>query len=291
MAIRVIEMRERMRQRNDAFASDVRARLAEAGVPALNLVSSPGSGKTVLLERTLRELGSDVAMAVVTGDPRTQRDAQRLAQHTTALVQAVVTGDACHLDARQVHAALDAIDLDATDLVILENVGSLVCPADWDLGETARAVVLSVAEGEDKPLKYPRLFRDARWAVLSKLDLLPHVPFDLHAAVGYARDVNPNIELLYTSALTGEGMEEWYGALRLLVAEARGELRAPRVVTEMPSREHAGESAMRRGPGGAWIAVAEDAERRRPEAHEDPDALGMPLGVPHVGLPGMPPPA
>jgi hydrogenase nickel incorporation protein HypB len=274
MAVRVIELREHARQRNDALAHEVRTRLAEAGVPALNLLSSPGSGKTLLLERTLRELGRDLAIAVITGDVQTQRDAHRLARHTTAVVHAVVTGDAGHLEARQLRAALDAIDLDATDLLIVENVGSLVEPAGWDLGETARAVVFSVCEGEDKPLKYPRLFHDARWAVISKLDLLPHVPFDLHAAVGFARDVNPNVELVYTSALSGEGLDDWYDALRGLVREARGEARAPRVVIDMPAVARGGDgarrgapaprrsadTALRRGPGGGWVFGDDEAE-------------------------------
>jgi len=214
MPIRRIEVRERVMERNDALAKDVRARLADSGVPAFNLVSSPGSGKTLLLERTLRDLGDELRIAVITGDVQTQNDADRIARWTDDLVQAVVTGGACHLDARQVTDALGAIDVDALDLLFIENVGNLVCPASWDLGETAKIVVLSVTEGEDKPLKYPKMFEQARYAVLNKVDLLPYVPFDVDQAIRFARQVNPSLEFFRTSALTGEGLAEWYDFLR-----------------------------------------------------------------------------
>jgi len=145
---------------------------------------------------------------------QTQNDADRLARHTDRLVQAVVTGGACHLDARQGLTALEAIDLDHTRLLFIENVGNLVCPAAWDLGETAKIAVLSVTEGEDKPLKYPRMFREARWVVLNKIDLLPHVPFDVDRAVAFARQVNPALEFFFTSAHTGEGLDQWLAFLR-----------------------------------------------------------------------------
>src|SRR6185436_35572 len=134
--------------------------------------------------------------------------------HTPALVQAVVTGGACHLDASQVDRALEAIDLTRTDLLFIENVGNLVCPAAWDLGERAKVVLFSVTEGEDKPLKYPRMFREAHYAVLTKTDLLPYVPFDLDVAMGFARDVNPDIEFFLTSSMTGAGIPEWLEFLR-----------------------------------------------------------------------------
>jgi hydrogenase nickel incorporation protein HypB len=200
--------------RNDELAAEVRAALRRAGVVALNLVSSPGSGKTALLERTLEALGEELDIAVVTGDVQTQNDADRLARHTTRLVQAVVTGGACHLDALQVQTALGAIDLDRTRLLFIENVGNLVCPASWDLGEEAKAVVFSVTEGEDKPLKYPKMFREASHALLNKVDLLPHLRFDVDAAVANARSVNPSLRFFFTSAVTGEGMEAWYDFLR-----------------------------------------------------------------------------
>ncbi len=218
MAVRTIDVRERVMARNDELAALVRQRLQASGVPSFNLVSSPGSGKTSLLERTLEVLGEELGIAVMTGDVQTQNDADRLARRTERLVQAVVTGGACHLDAAQVTAALEAIDLERTRLLFIENVGNLVCPASWDLGETAKIVVLSVTEGEDKPLKYPKMFRMARYAVLNKIDLLPHLDFDLDLAVRYAREINPELRFFFTSARSGEGLDEWFQFLR---AEAR----------------------------------------------------------------------
>jgi hydrogenase nickel incorporation protein HypB len=214
MAVRTIEVRERVMARNDELAVDVRRRLRDAGVRTFNLVSSPGSGKTTLLERTLADLGAELAISVITGDVQTQNDADRLARHTDRLVQAVITNGACHLDARQVTTALDAIDLAATRLLFIENVGNLVCPASWDLGEDAKIVVLSVTEGEDKPVKYPKMFQEARYAVLHKMDLLPHVPFSVDRALACARAVNPGLRFFFTSALTPGGMDQWYGFLR-----------------------------------------------------------------------------
>ncbi len=221
MAVRTIEVREKVMAKNDELATEVRATLAAAKVPALNLVSSPGSGKTRLLERTLVELGRELRFAVVTGDVQTQNDADRLAKHTQRLVQAVVTNGACHLDARQVMEALAAVDLADTDMLFVENVGNLVCPASWDLGEVAKVVVLSVTEGEDKPLKYPKMFRMAEAAVINKIDLLPYVPFDIEKAIAFAREVNPALRFFRTSAHTGAGMDEWYGYLREKIATAR----------------------------------------------------------------------
>jgi hydrogenase nickel incorporation protein HypB len=220
MSVRVIDVRERVLARNDEIARDVRARIEEAGVLALNLVSSPGSGKTTLLERTLDALGSELSIAIVTGDVQTQNDADRLARHTSRLVHAVVTGGACHLDASQVARALDAIDLEDTDILFIENVGNLVCPAAWDLGEAAKIVLFSVTEGEDKPVKYPRMFREASHAVISKADLLPYVPFDLERAKAFAREANPEIEFLVTSALTGQGLDRWCDFLRMGARQA-----------------------------------------------------------------------
>jgi hydrogenase nickel incorporation protein HypB len=214
MAVRTIEVRERVMAKNDELAAGVRARLRAAGVPTFNLVSSPGSGKTLLLERTLADLGRELDIAVITGDVQTQNDADRLARHTDRLVQAVVTNGACHLDARQVTTALDAIDLAATDLLFIENVGNLVCPASWDLGEDAKVVLFSVTEGEDKPAKYSKMFREARVCVFTKMDLLPHVPFGVERAVSTARQINPELQFLFTSAVRDGGMEEWYGFLR-----------------------------------------------------------------------------
>lgn len=218
MTVRTIEVRERVMAKNDEIAARVRARLAAHGVPAFNLVSSPGSGKTLLLERTLAEIGDELRIAIVTGDVQTQNDADRLARHTDKLVQAVVTNGACHLDARQVDTALDAIDLEQTDLLFIENVGNLVCPAAWDLGETAKIALFSVTEGEDKPSKYPKMFRQSHWVVFTKLDLLPHVPFSLERAVELASAVNPELSFLMTSSVAEQGLGEWLGFCR---AQAR----------------------------------------------------------------------
>jgi hydrogenase nickel incorporation protein HypB len=220
MTIHRIDVREKVMARNDELAAKVRRRLAEHRTCAFNLVSSPGSGKTLLLERTLAALGDHVEIAVVTGDVQTQNDAERLAAHTNKLVQAVVTGGACHLDARQILAALDQIDLSRTDLIFIENVGNLVCPANWDLGEEAKVVVFAVTEGEDKPLKYPKMFQQADYAILNKIDLLEHVEFDTDRAQAFARQVNPDLRFFLTSALTGEGVPAWCNFLEAHVRDA-----------------------------------------------------------------------
>ncbi|HJQ65985.1 MAG TPA: hydrogenase nickel incorporation protein HypB [Gemmatimonadales bacterium] len=219
MAVRTIDVRERIMARNNDLAADVRQRLRAAGVPSLNLVSSPGAGKTMLLERTLADLGQRLVISVITGDVQTQNDADRLAGHTDRLVQAVITHGACHLDARQILTALDAIDLAATDLLFIENVGNLVCPANWDLGEQAKVVLFSVTEGEDKPVKYPKVFEEASTVVFTKLDLLPYVPFRMERALACCRQVNPDLEVLSTSALRADGLTQWYD---FLLARARG---------------------------------------------------------------------
>lgn len=222
MSVRaIINVRERVMARNDDFASTVRARLASAGIPSLNLLSSPGAGKTALLEATLQRLGEATRLAILTGDVQTQNDADRLAKHTDRLVQAVVTGGACHLDASQILDGLDAVDLDDTDLLIVENVGNLVCPSHWDLGEDAKVVVMSTTEGEDKPLKYPAAFQRASVVVLNKVDLLPFVPYDAELAIRNALAVNSNLRVFRTSARTGEGLDAWCDYLLSLVAARR----------------------------------------------------------------------
>src|SRR5512141_681880 len=214
MAVRKIEVRERVMARNNEIASDVRAFLTAHGVTAINLVSSPGAGKTTLLEKTLAALGEELDIAVITGDVQTQNDADRLAAHTPRVVTAVVTGGACHLDALQVLTSIDEVDLERTRLLFIENVGNLVCPASWDLGEKEMIVLFAVTEGEDKPLKYPKMFQNARRVVMTKVDLLPHVPFDMDRAVANALSVNPELEVFRVSALTGQGLTEWFDFLR-----------------------------------------------------------------------------
>jgi hydrogenase nickel incorporation protein HypB len=205
--------------RNDQIAADVRRRLEAASTPSFNFISSPGAGKTLLLERTLAALNEEMRIAVVTGDCQTQNDADRLARHTDRVVQAVVTHGGCHLDARQIETAVASIDLDETDLLLIENVGNLVCPAAWDLGETAKIVLFSVTEGEDKPAKYPKAFQVAKVAIITKIDLLPHVDFDLAGAIRCAREVNPVLRFVFLSARTGAGMEDWLAFLRTRVAK------------------------------------------------------------------------
>ena len=222
MPVSTIDVRERIMSRNDKIADHIRRRLELARVPTFNLISSPGSGKTLLLERTLAALNTEIEIAIVTGDCQTQNDADRLAQHTGRLVQAVITGGGCHLDASQIEKALDAINLDYTDLLLIENVGNLVCPAAWDLGEASKVVLFSVTEGEDKPLKYPKAFRSASYVVFTKLDLLPHLDFNLKKAVENARGVNRELRFFFTSAVTGEGMRDWFEFLRMRVSDARG---------------------------------------------------------------------
>lgn len=221
MAVRTIDVRERVMARNDLLAAEVRCRLEHAGVLAFNLVSSPGSGKTLLLERTLEALGEELDIAVVTGDVQTQNDADRLARHTTRLVQAVVTGGACHLDASQITEALNRIELARTRLLLIENVGNLVCPAGWDLGEMAKIVVFSVTEGEDKPLKYPTIFNSSDIAVVSKVDLVAAVEFDWSAATTNIHAVRPGMPILGVSARSGEGMDVFCDLLEARLAELR----------------------------------------------------------------------
>lgn len=227
MSVKRIEVRERVMARNDELAATIRTQLDQAGVAALNLVSSPGAGKTLLLERTLDDRGARLHMAVVTGDVQTENDADRLAAHTANLVQAVVTNGGCHLDALQVTTAIEAIALADTDLLILENVGNLVCPASWDLGERHRVTLCSVTEGEDKPLKYPKAFSTADLVLLTKVDLLPYLRFDIDKLERNVRAVNPDAQILRTSAVSGEGLDAWYAYLDDAVNAARTRATSP----------------------------------------------------------------
>ncbi len=204
--------------KNDRFAAANRRLFVDRGIFALNLVSSPGSGKTTILERTLRELAASLRCAVVEGDQQTDNDAVRIAA-TGAPVRQVNTGAGCHLDAHMVGHACEAFDLTALDLLFIENVGNLVCPASFDLGEHHKVAVLSVTEGEDKPLKYPHMFRAADVMLLNKIDLLPHVEFDTDRCLEMARRVNPAITVFPVSSRTGEGMAAWYGWLAQRVTE------------------------------------------------------------------------
>lgn len=193
---------------NDRMAAHVREHLAARRVLALNLVSSPGAGKTTLLVETLRRLAGRVPVAVIEGDQQTSIDADRIAATGVPAVQ-VNTGTGCHLDATMVHDVLHGLDLPEGGILFLENVGNLVCPAMFDLGESARVVVISVPEGDDKPAKYPHIFAGSRLMVVNKTDLLPYVDFDVDRCLRLAREQRPDLEDLRVSARTGEGLDAW----------------------------------------------------------------------------------
>lgn len=216
------ELEARVLAKNDALAARNRAWLAGREILAINLVSSPGAGKTTLLERTIADLKNEIGLYVVEGDQATANDGKRIRAAGAAAVQ-VNTGMGCHLEADMVAQGFAALKPPVGAMVVIENVGNLVCPALFDLGERAKVVVLSVAEGEDKPLKYPHMFRAARVMLLSKSDLLPHLDFDAAKAIANARKVNPDIMVLQVSARSGEGMAEWYGWLRAEAAAARAD--------------------------------------------------------------------
>lgn len=209
----VVRMEEKVLSENQRIALDLRRRFEENHVLCLNLISSPGSGKTTLLERTLASLGREEKVAVLTGDLQTENDARRLMRYGFP-VQQIVTGGVCHLDGKMIERALSSWPLADLDLLLIENVGNLVCPSSYDLGEESKIVLLSVAEGEDKPLKYPSIFHRAELLVLTKLDLLPYVPFDIAAAKANARSIHPEMEILEVSCSTGEGMDAWLAWLR-----------------------------------------------------------------------------
>src|SRR5215471_21192078 len=193
---------------NDRVAAELRERFQEHGILCLNLISAPGSGKTTLLEKTLEALPPRERVAVLTGDIQTENDATRLRRFGFPVKQ-ITTGGTCHLDARMIDRHLADWRLEEIDLLFIENVGNLVCPSSYDLGEAAKVVLLSVTEGEDKPLKYPSIFFKSALCVITKIDLLPHVPFDLSAAVENARKVHPGMEIIKVSCLTRSGLREW----------------------------------------------------------------------------------
>ncbi len=203
-----VAMERKVLTENDRIAAELRAQFARHGILSVNLISSPGAGKTSLLERTLERFTARERVAVLTGDIQTDNDARRLARWGFPVKQ-ITTGGACHLDARMVEQALADWDLASLDLLLIENVGNLVCPSSYDLGEAAKVVVLSVAEGDDKPLKYPAIFFKSELLVLNKIDLLPFVNFDLALASDYARRVHPEMEIIETSCTTGAGLEKW----------------------------------------------------------------------------------
>lgn len=203
-----VTIERKVLEKNDALAGRNRQALEAAGIFAINLVSSPGAGKTSLLERTLEHLRGRVRLGVIEGDVQTDLDAQRVAGHDVPVVQ-IVTNGACHLEAQLVQDALTQLDLRGVQLLVIENVGNLVCPASFDLGEDMKVVVLSTTEGDDKPLKYPAMFRKAAALVINKIDLLPYVDCDLAVLRRHALQINPALEIFETSCKTSAGIVEW----------------------------------------------------------------------------------
>jgi hydrogenase nickel incorporation protein HypB len=214
---RLVEVRQKVMKQNDLLAKALRARFQEAGVYVVSLVSSPGSGKTAFLERTLSLLRPRCRVAALVGDLATENDAARLRRSQVAVRQ-IITGTVCHLDARMVENALAGWAIDELDYLFIENVGNLVCPSSYDLGEDLRLVLMSVTEGEDKPLKYPTIFNTADITVITKMDLAEAAGFDLAAANEHIQSVRPGMLVLKVSAKTGEGLEEW---LTLLESQLR----------------------------------------------------------------------
>lgn len=210
---RLIELERDILNGNNVSAARNRGFLEGRNIFSLNLVSSPGSGKTSLLERTLTDMGNEVQFSVIEGDQQTMNDADRIAATGFPAIQ-INTGKACHLDADMVYSAIKKLDPPANSVMVIENVGNLVCPSMFDLGESARVVIMSVTEGDDKPVKYPDMFLSSDLCIISKTDLLPYVPFDVNKARDYARKINHRLEFLELSSLSGEGMEQWYGWLR-----------------------------------------------------------------------------
>ena len=208
--------------KNNQYAAANRRTFAQGGIFALNLVSSPGSGKTALLTHIIGRLKTPDRIAVIEGDQQTSLDADRISATGVSAVQ-INTGKGCHLDAQMVGHALGKLDLYSGGLLMIENVGNLVCPAAFDLGEAHKVAILSVTEGEDKPLKYPYMFAAADLMLLNKVDLLPYLKYDVPQAIEYARRVNPKIRIILTSALSGEGMAEWQEWIEAGLKQAGGQ--------------------------------------------------------------------
>ena len=208
---------------NERIAAENKALFAEKKVYAINLMGSPGAGKTSVLEKTMERLKDKLNMAVIEGDLFTSKDADRIAKHDVPVIQ-INTSGGCHLDAAMVHRVAQKMDLDAIDLLIVENVGNLVCPAEFDVGEDDKGVVLSITEGADKPMKYPLIFKESSIALLNKVDILPYCNFDMAAAKEDILTLHPNMTVEEVSCVTGEGLEAWCSWLLRKVAEKKGQV-------------------------------------------------------------------
>lgn len=210
---RMVEIEQNILGKNDEYARENRHFFRDKGILSLNLVSSPGSGKTTLLTKTITDLKDELALSVIEGDQQTSNDAERIRETGVPALQ-INTGKGCHLDAHMVGHALEKLKPKDGGVLFIENVGNLVCPAAFDLGEAHKVAILSVTEGEDKPLKYPDMFHAADIMLLNKIDLLPYLDFDVEKCINFARQVNPKIQVLKVSATSGEGMADWYQWLR-----------------------------------------------------------------------------
>jgi hydrogenase nickel incorporation protein HypB len=210
---RRIEVEQDLLARNNLMAERNRGYFEAKDIIALNLVSSPGSGKTTLLERTVLELKKELSFYVIEGDQQTMNDANRMHQTGVPVIQ-INTGEGCHLDADMIHKSIQKLEPDNDSFLMIENVGNLVCPALFDLGESVRIVIMSVTEGDDKPVKYPNMFQTSDLCIINKTDLLPYVDFDMEKAREYAQQINPQLEIIELSVKTGEGMEGWYDWLK-----------------------------------------------------------------------------
>ena len=227
MSLQKVQVEQKVLNENQRLAVELRERFRQSGTLVLNLISAPGSGKTSLLERTLASLSREVRTAVLTGDIQTENDAQRLSAFGFPVRQ-ITTGGTCHLDARMIERNLAGWNLDEVDLLFIENVGNLVCPSSYDLGEAAKIVLLSVTEGADKPLKYPSIFFKSELLILNKIDLLPYVPFSVDDAVASAHQTHPGMEILLTSCTTEAGLAQWMAWLERRI-EAVGKTAAVQV--------------------------------------------------------------
>ena len=209
----VITVERKILKKNDEIAADNRNTFSKYKIFTINMLSSPGSGKTTLLEKTIAHLNGEIPLAVVEGDVQTDRDAQRISKYDVPVVQ-IVTNGGCHLEAKLVFDALPNFDLQKLDLLIIENVGNLVCPSNYDLGEHKKIVIASTTEGDDKPIKYPNMFRVSDVCIINKIDLLPYVDFNIDQFKTYSTQINPSLQFFETSAKTGEGISDWVSWLK-----------------------------------------------------------------------------